>query len=212
MNERGALIDRTMVHRGVSKILTALSAVLRGRKRPVDVSWRMDEICIKVAQQWHHWAVHRDRDATDFPLKFERDTSLASRFLKHAIRLHGQPEKITLDKVGANTTAKDDYAIARDSEIVFRRSQYRNEIIEQGHREISRASYIGAQVPMLRTSSPVYGRCADSQGATRVPRRVRIAPSLAFLLFSLTLLTGNQSRAVAAIRGLIVTRKMALST
>ena len=41
----------------------------------------------------------------DFILTAKRDRAAARRFLERAINLHDVPEKITIDKSGANTTA-----------------------------------------------------------------------------------------------------------
>ena len=43
MVERGVGVDHATVHRWAIKILPVLAAAFRRRKRPVGVSWRMDE-------------------------------------------------------------------------------------------------------------------------------------------------------------------------
>ena len=43
MTERGVGVDHATVHRWAIKILPVLAAAFRRRKRPVGVSWRMDE-------------------------------------------------------------------------------------------------------------------------------------------------------------------------
>ena len=55
MSERGVLVDHATVHRWSIKILPVLAAVFRRRKRPVVVSWRMDETYIKVAGHWKYF-------------------------------------------------------------------------------------------------------------------------------------------------------------
>ena len=52
MHERGVIVDHSNVHRWAIKILAVMAAVFRRRKRPAEVSWRMDETYIKVAGQW----------------------------------------------------------------------------------------------------------------------------------------------------------------
>ena len=52
MAERGVAVDHATVHRWAIKILPVLAAAFRRRKRPVGVSWRMDETYIKVAGEW----------------------------------------------------------------------------------------------------------------------------------------------------------------
>ena len=43
MAERGVVVDHATVHRWAIKILPVLTAVFRPQKRPVGLSWRMDE-------------------------------------------------------------------------------------------------------------------------------------------------------------------------
>ena len=107
MAERGVAVDHATVHRWALKILPVLAAVFRRRKRPVGVSWRMDETYIKVAGEWKYLyrAVDRDGHTIDFLLRAKRDCAAARRFLEHAIDLHGVPEKIAVDRSGANTAA-----------------------------------------------------------------------------------------------------------
>src|SRR4030095_11253098 len=107
MAERGVCVDHATVHRWAMKILPVLAAVFRRRKRSVGLSWRMDETYIKVAGEWKYLyrAVDRDGDTIDFLLRAKRDHAAARQFLERAIDLHGVPEKINIDKSGANTAA-----------------------------------------------------------------------------------------------------------
>ena len=84
-----------------------LAAIFRRRKRDVGSTWRMDETYIKVAGQWKYLyrAVDKSGDTLDFLLNAKRDKAAARRFLERAINLHDVPEKITIDKSGANTAA-----------------------------------------------------------------------------------------------------------
>ena len=54
MAERRVLVDHSTLHRWSIKMLPALAAAFRRRKRPVGRSWRMDETYIKVAGQWRY--------------------------------------------------------------------------------------------------------------------------------------------------------------
>ena len=74
----------------------------------------------------------------DFLLRAHRDEAAARRFLERAIDLHGVPEKITIDKSGANTAAI--VSVQADSGVTLelRQSKYLNNIVEQDHRAIKR--------------------------------------------------------------------------
>ena len=67
----------------------------------------MDETYIKVAGQWKYLyrAVDKTGDNVDFLLTAKRDLAATRRYLERAINVHGLPEKITIDKSGANTAA-----------------------------------------------------------------------------------------------------------
>jgi putative transposase len=43
MQQRGVFVDHSTVHRWAIRMLAVLAAVFRRRKRPVGLSWRMDE-------------------------------------------------------------------------------------------------------------------------------------------------------------------------
>jgi transposase-like protein len=112
MQERGVLVDHTMVHRWAIKKLPVLAAIFRHRKRPIGLIWRMDETYIKVSGRWKYIyrAVGRAGDTVDFLLTAKRDLAAARWLLKRAINLHDVPEKITIDKSGANTAAVEIWA------------------------------------------------------------------------------------------------------
>ncbi len=100
----------------------------------------MDETYVKVGGQWKYLyrAVDRDGHTVDFLLRAHRDEAAARRFLERAIDLHGVPEKITIDKSGANTAAI--VSVQADSGVTLelRQSKYLNNIVEQDHRAIKR--------------------------------------------------------------------------
>lgn len=140
MQERGVFVDHVTVHRWAIKVLPVLTAVLRRRKRPVGRSWRMDESYIKVSGQWKYLyrAVDHDGDTVDFLLTAKRDFAAARRFLECAINLHNIPEKITIDKSGANTAAIESVKADACVDILMRQNKYLNNIVEQDHRAIKR--------------------------------------------------------------------------
>ena len=100
----------------------------------------MDETYVKVCRQWKYLyrAVDRDGHTVDFLLRAHRDEAAARRFLERAIDLHGVPEKITVDKSGANTAAILSVKADSGLPIELRQSKYLNNIVEQDHRAIKR--------------------------------------------------------------------------
>ena len=140
MAERGGFVDHSSLHRWAMKILPGLAAAFRRRKRPVGLSWRMDETYVKVGGQWKYLyrAVDRDGDTIDFLLRAKRDHAAARAFFERAIELHDVPEKITIDKSGSNTAAI--LSLQADSGlcIEMHQSKYLNNIVEQDHRAIKR--------------------------------------------------------------------------
>lgn len=133
MAERGVSVDHATVHRWALKILPVLAAVFRRRKRPVGSSWRMDETYILVGGQWKYLyrAVDQMGKTVDFLLT-------ARRFFEQAVNLHDLPEKITIDKSGANTAAVRGLVEDSGLQIELRQSKYLNNIVEQDHRAIKR--------------------------------------------------------------------------
>jgi len=140
MLERGVEVDHSTVHRWSLKILPVLAKVFRGRKRPVGLSWRMDETYIQVGKQWKYLyrAVDRLGHTVDFLLTARRDCAAARRFFERAIGLHDIPEKITIDKSGANTAAIRGMVADSGIDIELRQSKYLNNLVEQDHRAIKR--------------------------------------------------------------------------
>ena len=71
MEERGVHVDHSTINRWVIKYSPQLEAAFHRRKRPVWVSWRMDETYIKVKGEWRYlvW-LKNSTDST--PLNFLR--------------------------------------------------------------------------------------------------------------------------------------------
>ena len=80
----------------------------------------------------------RDGYTVDFLLTVKRDRAAARRFLEQAIDLHDLPQKITIDKSGANAVAIAGVIVDTGVPIQLRQSKYLNNIIEQDHRFIKR--------------------------------------------------------------------------
>ena len=142
MSERGITVDHSTIHRWAIKMLPVLTAICRRRKRPVGRSWRMDETYIKVAGQWKYLyrAVDKSGDTVDFLLRAKRDHAAARAFFERAIGLHDVPDKIAIDKSGANTAAIVSIQADSGLTITLRQSKYLNNIVEQDHRAIKRVA------------------------------------------------------------------------
>src|SRR5712692_369107 len=86
MEERGVPLDHATIQRWVVKYSPQLEEAFHRRKRPVWVSWRMDETSIKVKGQWYYLyrAVDKTGQTIDFLLTAQRDEQAAKRFLKKA--------------------------------------------------------------------------------------------------------------------------------
>ena len=76
----------------------------------------------------------------DFLLTAKRDKAAARRFLERAINLQGVPEKITIDKSGANTAAIESVKADACVDILMRQNKYLNNIVEQDHRGVKRVT------------------------------------------------------------------------
>ena len=60
------------------------------------------------------------------------------RFLRKAFRQHGTPEKITIDKSGANKAAIESYNAEHKAGIEIRQVKYLNNIVKQDHQAVRR--------------------------------------------------------------------------
>jgi putative transposase len=142
MEERGVPVDHATLQRWVVKYSPQLEEAFHRRKRPVWVSWRMDETYIKVKGQWYdlYRAVDKYGQTIDFLLTEHRDTEAALRFLKKAIRRNGLPEMITIDGSDANEAAIKRYNQEHGTAIAIRQVKYLNNIIEQDHRGVKRVT------------------------------------------------------------------------
>ena len=58
--------------------------------------------------------------------------------MERAINLHDLPEKITIDKSGANTAAIGSIKADACVDILMRQNKYLNNIVEQDHRAVKR--------------------------------------------------------------------------
>jgi putative transposase len=140
MLERGVHVDHSTVNRWVIKYSPQLEEAFHHRKRPVRLSWRLDETYIKVKGQWCdlYRAVDKHGQTIDFLLTEHRDAEAALRFLEKAIRRHGVPETITIDGSDANEAAIKRYNAEPGTTIHIRQVKYLNNLVEQDHRAVKR--------------------------------------------------------------------------
>jgi len=82
MEERGVDVDHSTINRWVIKYSPQLEEAFHRRKRPVWVSWRMDETYIKVKGQWRYLyrAVDKHGQTIDFLLTGSRTCALRIMF------------------------------------------------------------------------------------------------------------------------------------
>jgi putative transposase len=142
MAERGVTVDHSTINRWVIKYSPQLEEAFHRRKRPVWISWRLDETYIRVKGQWKYVyrAVDKHGKTIDFLLTEHRDAEAALKFLKKAIRRNGLPETITIDGSTANDAAIKRYNQEHGTAIAIRQVKYLNNIVEQDHRAVKRVT------------------------------------------------------------------------
>jgi len=143
--ERGVTVDHATLNRWVVKFAPLIAARAQSRKRSTANSWRMDETYIKVKGRWIYLyrAVDRDGQTLDFLLSERRDLAAARRFFKRAIVTNSVPDRVVIDKSGANLAGLQAVnAILKFTgegrTVEIRQAKYLNNIIEQDHRFIKR--------------------------------------------------------------------------
>jgi putative transposase len=115
-------VDHSTIQRWVVKYSPPLEEAFHRRKRPVWVSWRMDETYIKLKGQWYYLyrVVDKHGQTIGFLLTEHRDKEAALRFLKKAICRNGLPETITIDGSDANEAAIKRYNEEHGTAIIIR--------------------------------------------------------------------------------------------
>lgn len=151
--ERGLEVDHSTINRWVIHYAPQLEEIFRQRnKRPVGLSWRMDETYIQVKGKWVYLyrAVDKEAKTIDFMLSEKRDEPAARAFFEKAIGSSGLPETVTMDKSGANKAGIDTincYLFAYFllgifcHQINVREIKYLNNIVEQDHRFIKKITW-----------------------------------------------------------------------
>ncbi|MGO1164042.1 IS6 family transposase [Brucella sp. C7-11G] len=145
MAERGEEVDHATLNRWVVRYSPQIAARAQSRKRPTLGSWRVDETYIKVKGKWTYLyrAVDRDGQTLDFMLSEHRNLGAARRFFRKAIAINGIPNKILIDKSGANLVGAQAInnilkITGSGKPIEILQVKYLNNILEQDHRFIKR--------------------------------------------------------------------------
>ena len=148
MEERGVEVDHSTINRWVIKYSPQLEEAFHRHKRPVWVSWRMDETYIKVKGEWRslYRAVDKQGQTIDFLLTEQRDEHAAKRFLTKAIRRHGVPEKSPIDGSAANKAAMTSYNEEHGTAIEIRQIKYLNNIVEIVFAQLTKTRHLAARM------------------------------------------------------------------
>jgi putative transposase len=145
MAERGVNLDHATLNRWVVKYSPLIALRAKRRKSKPGGSWRMDETYIKVKGKWvyFHRAVDKHGKTLDFMLSEHRDESAATDFFARTIENNGWPEKVVIDKSGANLAGLQNMNFLLLLHgwfwlIEVLQVKYLNNMIEQDHRFIKK--------------------------------------------------------------------------
>lgn len=137
---RGISVDHSTIQRWVVKFTPYLEKSFRKKKKRVGSSWRCDETYIKVNGKWMYYyrAVDKYGEIIDFYLSKRRNATAAKRFFSKAIKENGIPDKINIDKSGANKAGIKRYIKINGTDIEIRQCKYLNNVVESSHRFIKK--------------------------------------------------------------------------
>ncbi len=150
MAERGSRVDHSTVNRWVIEYAPQLETEFRKKhKSNTNGSWRMDETYLKIKGQWNYLyrAVDKFGKTIDFYLSKNRDKKAAKCFFIKAINSNRLPEKVTIDKSGANNAGLNFINLQLAllfmlggifHQLSIRQIKYLNNVVEQDHRRIKK--------------------------------------------------------------------------
>ena len=145
MAERGVKVDHATLNRWVIEYSPLIAVEAKKRKQVVAGSWRMDETYVKVKGQWLYLyrAVDKCGNTVDFMLSEKRDEAAATLFFKQAIDANGFPNKVVMDKSGANYAGLENINLLLMLAGIFCfiepiQIKYLNNLVEQDHRFIKK--------------------------------------------------------------------------
>ena len=145
MQERGVDVDHATLNRWVVEYGPLLAEEAQKRKQPTASSWRMDETYTKVKGRWMYLyrAVDKYGKTLDFMLSKQRDEAAAEAFFKQAVGNNGVPEKVVIDKSGANHAGMQNlnlllFILGWWPLVDIVQVKYLNNVIEQDHRFIKK--------------------------------------------------------------------------
>ena len=143
--ERGVAVDHATLNRWVVKYAQLIAAKAQAMEHPTAVSWRMDETYIQVKGKWTYYYCALDKfgKTLDFMLSEHRDEAAATAFFTRAIRNNGFPDRVVIDRSGANLAGLQSMNCVLILcgwfwLIEVLQIKYLNNIIEQYHRFIKK--------------------------------------------------------------------------
>jgi putative transposase len=131
----GVTVDHATLNRRVIKCSPLIAIKAQRIKSRASSSWRMDETYFKVKGQWVYYyrAIDKFGKTLDFMLPEQRDETAAMAFFMKTIQANGFPDKVVIDKSGANLAGLENMNCWL---IDILQVKYLNNIIEQDHRFI----------------------------------------------------------------------------
>lgn len=136
-------VDHATLNRWVVNYSPLVAKESQKWEMPTSSSSQVDETYLQVNGQWMYLypAVDKFEKTLDFMLSQRRDDAAATTFFKRIVENNGVPEKVAIDKSGANLAGLENTNLLfmllgfwRLIDII--QSKYLNNIIEQDHRFI----------------------------------------------------------------------------